>query len=61
MISTICFSLSALCLAALFTPRKSTKVKVEVERYTYYVGDDEPMPTWKRKHAPMGRVAQRVG
>ncbi len=61
MMSTLCFALSAVCFVSMVKPRNSTKAKVERECYTYYVCDDEPMPTWQRKAAPRTLVAQRVG
>ena len=59
MISIICFSLSTLCLAAMFTPGKSTQTGKTID--TYYVGDAEPLPTWQRKTAATARDAVRVG
>jgi hypothetical protein len=62
MISTILFSLSALCFAALFSPSKSaTKPSASMPVYTYYVCDDMPVPTWQRKGPSPARVAQRCG
>ena len=62
MISTILFSLSALCFAAMFAPGKSSKpLKSSEPVYTYYVCDDAPIPTWKRKFPVVGRVSERVG
>jgi hypothetical protein len=62
MISTILFSLSALCFGLMFTPGKPTShMKPTKQVYTYYVCGDEPMPTWKRKEAPRPRVTTMVG
>jgi hypothetical protein len=55
MISTLCFSLSALCVAGMFSPRKTAKPARQ--DYTYFVCEATPLPTWKRKTAPMARVA----
>jgi hypothetical protein len=59
MISSVFFTLSALCFAAMLSPRKSP-MPVPRQVYTYYVGDTGPMPTWKRKVVPAARVAARV-
>jgi len=62
MISTILFALSAICFGAMFSPREpSRSTRQPVSAYTYYVCDNEPMPTWKRKRAPKTRVADMVG
>ena len=55
MISTLLFTMSALCVAAMFSPDRSARPVMPI--YTYYVCGDEPMPTWQRKDAPRERVA----
>ncbi len=62
MISTILFSLSALCFGALLSPRKaSPRPLTSMPIYTYYVGDEAPLPTWQRKAGAAAQVAQRCG
>jgi hypothetical protein len=59
MISTILFTLSAFCFAGMFSSRKPSRAPRQA--YSYYVCDAGPMPTWKRKAAPMARVAELAG
>jgi hypothetical protein len=61
MISTILFSLSALCFAAMLAPESKPKAKASMRGYSYHVGVAEPLPTWKRQIARQVRIAQRVG
>jgi hypothetical protein len=66
MISYVLFALSALCFAAMLSPRKSSppaRQAYTYQAYTYYVDEarSQPLPTWKRKPAPPARVAERVG
>jgi hypothetical protein len=61
MISTILFTLSAACFGAMmYSPKKPSRPMVQ-QGYTYYVCDPQPMPTWKRKRAPMTRATNAVG
>jgi hypothetical protein len=58
MISTILFTLSAVCFGAMMMPsKKLTKtMRPMTQIYTYSVCDAKPMPTWKRKSAPKVRA-----
>jgi hypothetical protein len=46
MISLVCFTLSALCVAGLFVPSKLSRSRSGVE--TYYVCEPEPRPRYLR-------------
>ena len=55
MISIVLFSLSGLCLAAMFAPdRKSKPGSTPI--ITYYVCDSGPMPTCHKRAAGEARV-----
>lgn len=60
MISTVFFSLSALCFAAIFAPSNPT-MPSRATVYTYYVCYDEPLPTWQRKANPSARMTIPIG
>jgi hypothetical protein len=62
MISSILFSLSALCFAAMLAPARKPKAKAKASMpgYSYHVGMAEPLPTWKRKTARPARVSEPV-